>query len=287
MRPCRTQRTGRRRDRTGEKESRPQHHGSADSRSARGRAAWHCDVIGVHRRSTRPAAAGWGNHFPRRLRDPGSAGTRTRHRELCLFAHGPAGGKDFCFQAAAQLGVGLYWQPAGQRALCRAVLSFTDELWTVRWRRAGRTLSPGRAEEDSGLHGIRRQWMVHCAGSRHALQLDGHARSFAVAGLAIDDRESDSDVASDHDFFCARLRALHRKHVHHPDRDAAGAPVSFAKWWLWNQIPVTLGNIISASLFTGLPLFASYYSKPALPETQTARLDQASIDQPSEVAAAS
>jgi formate transporter len=30
------------------------------------------------------------------------------------------------------------------------------------------------------------------------------------------------------------------------------APVSPAAWWLWNQIPVTLGNILSGSLFTGL-----------------------------------
>jgi formate transporter len=37
-----------------------------------------------------------------------------------------------------------------------------------------------------------------------------------------------------------------------------GAPISFAKWWLWNQIPVTLGNIVSGILFTGLPLFATY-----------------------------
>ena len=29
----------------------------------------------------------------------------------------------------------------------------------------------------------------------------------------------------------------------------AGAPVSMSDWWLWNQIPVTLGNIIGAVLF--------------------------------------
>jgi formate transporter len=61
-----------------------------------------------------------------------------------------------------------------------------------------------------------------------------------------------------------------------------GAPVPFAKWWLWNQIPVTLGNILSATLFTGLPLFVSYYRKPSLPIAQ-AKL----IERPAEVAAAS
>ncbi len=40
-----------------------------------------------------------------------------------------------------------------------------------------------------------------------------------------------------------------------------GAPVSFAKWLWWNQIPVTLGNVISGFFFTGLPLFATYASR--------------------------
>jgi formate/nitrite transporter FocA (FNT family) len=61
-----------------------------------------------------------------------------------------------------------------------------------------------------------------------------------------------------------------------------GAPVPFAKWWLWNQIPVTLGNIISASLFTGIPLFASYYRNAAQPAPQTA-----GIERTVEIAAAS
>lgn len=43
-----------------------------------------------------------------------------------------------------------------------------------------------------------------------------------------------------------------------------GAPVSFGKWWLWNQIPVTLGNIVSGVLFTGLPLFLTYSTRPSV-----------------------
>lgn len=31
-----------------------------------------------------------------------------------------------------------------------------------------------------------------------------------------------------------------------------GAVVSFADWWLWNQIPVTIGNFIAGILFTAL-----------------------------------
>jgi formate/nitrite transporter len=33
-----------------------------------------------------------------------------------------------------------------------------------------------------------------------------------------------------------------------------GAPVSFREWWLWNQIPVTLGNLAGGLLFVGLPM---------------------------------
>jgi formate/nitrite transporter FocA (FNT family) len=41
------------------------------------------------------------------------------------------------------------------------------------------------------------------------------------------------------------------------------APVSFGNWWLWNQIPVTIGNILSGSLFTGLALYSTVRSQPA------------------------
>lgn len=40
------------------------------------------------------------------------------------------------------------------------------------------------------------------------------------------------------------------------------APVSFGNWWLWNQIPVTIGNIVSGSLFTGLALYSTFRAKP-------------------------
>jgi formate/nitrite transporter len=34
-----------------------------------------------------------------------------------------------------------------------------------------------------------------------------------------------------------------------------GAPISLYQWWVWNQIPVTLGNIVSGALLTGLALY--------------------------------
>ncbi len=37
-----------------------------------------------------------------------------------------------------------------------------------------------------------------------------------------------------------------------------GAKVSLADWWLWNQIPVTIGNLIGGFLFTGLFLYWTY-----------------------------
>jgi formate/nitrite transporter len=36
------------------------------------------------------------------------------------------------------------------------------------------------------------------------------------------------------------------------------AKVSLADWWIWNQIPVTLGNLVGGLLFTGLALYATY-----------------------------
>jgi formate transporter len=37
-----------------------------------------------------------------------------------------------------------------------------------------------------------------------------------------------------------------------------GAKVSLSQWWVWNQIPVTLGNAVGGFLFTGLALYATY-----------------------------
>jgi formate transporter len=42
-----------------------------------------------------------------------------------------------------------------------------------------------------------------------------------------------------------------------------GAKVSVANWWLWNQIPVTLGNLVGGFTFTGLAIYTTY--KPRTP----------------------
>jgi formate/nitrite transporter len=42
-----------------------------------------------------------------------------------------------------------------------------------------------------------------------------------------------------------------------------GAPVSVAQWWLWNQLPVTAGNIMGAILFVTLPMLWIRNASPA------------------------
>jgi formate/nitrite transporter len=47
-----------------------------------------------------------------------------------------------------------------------------------------------------------------------------------------------------------------------------GAKVGFSDWWVWNQVPVTLGNLVGGLVFTGLALYVTYgraASEPAAP----------------------
>jgi formate transporter len=56
-----------------------------------------------------------------------------------------------------------------------------------------------------------------------------------------------------------------------------GAKVSLSDWWVWNQIPVTLGNLVGGGLFTGVALYITYARKkgdqsvPATAATQGMR----------------
>jgi formate/nitrite transporter len=49
-----------------------------------------------------------------------------------------------------------------------------------------------------------------------------------------------------------------------------GAKVSVADWWLWNQLPVTAGNIVGGLLFTGLFLYWTYPSGKEAPVASAA-----------------
>jgi formate transporter len=42
-----------------------------------------------------------------------------------------------------------------------------------------------------------------------------------------------------------------------------GAKVTVAQWWLWNQIPVTLGNLVGGFIFTGLAIYMTYKPRTA------------------------
>jgi formate/nitrite transporter FocA (FNT family) len=46
-----------------------------------------------------------------------------------------------------------------------------------------------------------------------------------------------------------------------------GASVGLGDWWLWNQIPVTLGNILGGALFTGVSLWYTFGRAEAKPHS--------------------
>ena len=49
-----------------------------------------------------------------------------------------------------------------------------------------------------------------------------------------------------------------------------GAHVSLADWWIWNQIPVTVGNVLGGMVFTGLALHVTYGLSDIDPRQATA-----------------
>jgi formate/nitrite transporter len=59
-----------------------------------------------------------------------------------------------------------------------------------------------------------------------------------------------------------------------------GAKVSTADWWLWNQIPVTAGNIVGGFVFTGLALYLTHHKAPARAVVTTGSAVYASESEP-------
>jgi len=47
-----------------------------------------------------------------------------------------------------------------------------------------------------------------------------------------------------------------------------GANITLSNWWLWNQIPVLLGNLVGGLLFTGLALYMTHRSKEVKKENE-------------------
>ena len=54
-----------------------------------------------------------------------------------------------------------------------------------------------------------------------------------------------------------------------PSAMMLGAKITVADWWVWNQIPVTLGNIVGGALCTGLALFFLYRPAPSTANNPT------------------
>ena len=53
-----------------------------------------------------------------------------------------------------------------------------------------------------------------------------------------------------------------------------GAGISVADWWVWNQIPVTLGNIIGGLVFTGFALYVTHKKKEVQKEVTVLNLKE-------------
>ena len=54
-----------------------------------------------------------------------------------------------------------------------------------------------------------------------------------------------------------------------------GASVSLSQWWFWNQIPVTLGNLVSGALLTGLALYVTNAHKKSVAVMVPSRTEEA------------
>ncbi len=50
-----------------------------------------------------------------------------------------------------------------------------------------------------------------------------------------------------------------------------GANITVADWWLWNQIPVTLGNLVAGFTLTGLALYMTHRSREELKSSEVVK----------------
>jgi len=55
-----------------------------------------------------------------------------------------------------------------------------------------------------------------------------------------------------------------------------GGHISVSTWWLWNQIPVTLGNLVGGMFFTGLAIYFAHGSVTTAPQSSVAMAPQPS-----------
>jgi hypothetical protein len=88
-----------------------------------------------------------------------------------------------------------------------------------------------------------------------------HALSLVVATPARGGWSFDMDYAKPTDVVASMIDAAVVNMFVISTGMLLGAKVSIYDWWVWNQIPVTLGNLVGGFVFTGLALYATF--KPA------------------------
>jgi formate/nitrite transporter FocA (FNT family) len=60
-----------------------------------------------------------------------------------------------------------------------------------------------------------------------------------------------------------------------------GAHVTLMDWWLWNQIPVRLGNLVGGMLFTGLAIYFTHRPNTVILTSQTKPVSDSAVGDPS------
>ena len=67
-------------------------------------------------------------------------------------------------------------------------------------------------------------------------------------------RQGDRDVDADHAVLLHDVRAFDREHVPVPVRPDARRPFHLVDYFIWNEIPTVVGNLVGGLAFTGLTL---------------------------------
>jgi len=164
--------------------------------------------------------------------------------------------------------MGVFRKPGGQRFLRLPLLPDGNELRRDQQWAGWGSVEDGRSEENTGLHHTRCQRMGGGVRQGHTLQLV----VTIGAVLALVSRSTIGKVVA----MWLPIMTFFAQGFEHsivnmfvvPAGMMFGAPVSMGQWLLWNQVPVTIGNIVSGAFFTGLALYATYRVKPNLSSTR-------------------
>ena len=166
---------------------------------------------------------------------------------------------------ARQLGLGLSRQPDRQRRLRRAVRDRAHQYGCERAdRRRSAASSPSPKPRPSATRRSASRAWSPCS-SRRCCAI-GWSASRVV--LAMTTNSTIGKIACAWmPIFIFFAQGFEHSVVNMfiiPTGMMLGAKVTVADWWLWNQIPVTLGNLVGGFFFTGLRSTSTY--KPPLPE---------------------